>query len=78
MNDPKVFKILINYKRYGFGLKLERSKINVRVRVNSNTAWIRTQRVPSSFSLFKILQGISTNFQSIVVIYILNTQALPV
>ena len=46
--DPKVFKlgtcrpndIGISYKWYGF--RVERSKIKVRIRLNSNTAWVLT------------------------------------
>jgi len=45
-NDPNVFKfgtgndIEISYKRYGFGV--ERSKVEVRVRVNSSAVWVQT------------------------------------
>ena len=44
-NDPNVFKLGIGND---FGILkvtwfwVERSKVNVRVRVNSNTAWVRT------------------------------------
>jgi len=44
MNDPKVFKhgigneLGITYKWYGFGV--ERSKVKVRVTVNSNMVWV--------------------------------------
>jgi len=46
MNELKVFKLDIgndlgiSYKWYGFGLKGQRS--TYRVKVNNNTAWVRT------------------------------------
>jgi len=49
MKDPEVFKLGVgndlgvSYKWYGFGV--ERLEVNVRVvkvRLNSNTAWVRT------------------------------------
>jgi len=46
--DLKVFKLGIgndlgiSYKWYVFGLKGQRSRLGFRVRINSNTAWVRT------------------------------------
>jgi len=51
-NDPKVFKLGIgndsgiSYKWYGF--QVERSKVKVRIRVNSNMVWVRTLWEPFS------------------------------
>jgi len=45
MNDPKVFKLGIGNDlgiSYKWWFWVERSKVNVRVRVNSNTVCVRT------------------------------------
>jgi len=58
-NDPKVFKLdMVMTLRYPIQVTwfwVGRSKVNVRVRVNSNTAWVRTLWVPSSFFCFDFL-----------------------
>ena len=48
--DPKVFKLVTHcdiLQVAGYDLWVERSKVKIRVRVNSNTAWVRTLWVRS-------------------------------